>query len=307
MESYIYFDNISKIYTSNKALDDVSFAIKKGRCTGLLGVNGAGKTTTLKILSGLIKASSGKILFNGEEINPSSTNFKKNIGYLAQSPKFYDCMTGYEFLSYVGDLYKLSSNHKKKRISEVLDIVNLHGVEKKKIGSYSGGMKQRLGIAQAFLHEPPFLILDEPVSALDPEGRYQIINLLKKLKENTTILFSTHILHDADSICDDIIILHDGKKLIDTELKQLKDTYIEPVIKISLVKPTLNLISILEKYDWIEQTELKDNLLTLKIKEPNIALEQLPIILLENNNPFTSFKIYEPQLEDIFLKLVNNK
>ncbi|MGD9677253.1 MAG: ATP-binding cassette domain-containing protein [Vulcanibacillus sp.] len=307
MNNYLDFKNISKIYSNVKALDDVSFSIKKGRCTGLLGINGAGKTTTLKILSGLISPSTGEVLFNGNKINLSSPSYKGNIGFLSQSPKFHGWMTGYEFLSYIGDLYRMSSDEKKSRINEVLDIVNLNSAQNKKVHGYSGGMKQRLGIAQAILHQPPFLILDEPVSALDPEGRYQIINLLKKLKNHTTILFSTHILHDADSICDDVIILHDGKKIIKTELNQLKENYLEPIIKISLVNASDNILSVLKGFDWIEGIEVNNRLLSLRIKNQDIALKKLPIILLENNSPFTSFEIYEPQLEDIFLKLVNKK
>lgn len=307
MESFVRADQITKRYENTLALDHVSFTINGGRCIGLLGVNGAGKTTTLRILSGLIKSTSGNIYYEGQEISKDSLSFlyKKKIGFLSQYPKFYDWMTGYEFLSYIYDLYGLDASGKKERIYGVLKIVNLEGSEKRKIKGYSGGMKQRLGIAQAILHKPSFLILDEPVSALDPEGRHQIIKLLEKLKKDTTILLSTHILHDADSICDDVIILHKGKKIIETELTALKKEHQEPLIKIAFTKDPYALIPVLEKYEWIESITNDDFTMEIKVTEKETALRLLPKIFTDKDYLFTSFEVFEPTLEDIFLKLVS--
>lgn len=312
MTELIHFQNISKKFKNIMALENVDFSIKQGRCVGLLGVNGAGKTTTLRILSGLLYETSGDVIYKGRSINHSNDSllqYKKNIGYLPQHPKYFDWMTGYEYLAYVSDLYQIPPAEKKERIEQVLETVRLKGDERRKIGEYSGGMKQRLGIAQAILNEPEFLILDEPVSALDPEGRYQIINLIDQLKRKSTVLLSTHILHDADGICDDVIILHNGKKIIDTELAQLKSKYIEPVITISLVDPTNanGVATQLKQYHWIEDIKVDNKALSIKVNNKEIALEKLPIILLENNSPFTSFQITEPKLEDIFLRLVSEQ
>lgn len=306
MHPFIKFEQVTKKYNDVLALNNVSFAINKGRCVGLIGVNGAGKTTTLKILSGLINATKGKVLFSGRPIVNDYMAFKEKIGYLSQYPKFYEWMTGNEFLSYISDLYGISPAVKKKRIDEVMEIVNLTGSGKKKISGYSGGMKQRLGIAQAILHQPSFLILDEPVSSLDPEGRYQIINLLQKIKDETTILLSTHILHDADSICDDVIILDNGKKIIETDLKQFKTEHKEPVITVSCLKEANDIVPVLKQYQWIEEVKTDRNKLNLKVSNKGKALELLPKILLDNNYTFDSFQMFEPTLEDIFLKLVSN-
>jgi len=312
MAELMHFRNVTKKFKDKIALEDVDFSIKQGHCVGLLGANGAGKTTTLKILSGLLYETSGDVIYKGKSIN-SSNNFlltyKKNIGYLPQHPKFFNWMTGYEYLAYISDLYQLPTKFKKSKIEDVLEIVKLTGDERRKIGEYSGGMKQRLGIAQAILHEPEFLILDEPVSALDPEGRYQIINLIEQLKRKTTILLSTHILHDADSICDEVIILHDGKKIIDTDLPQLKSSYIEPIINISLVDPakTNDIATILKQYQWIEDIQFDNKTLTIRVNNKELALAKLPIILLDNGSSFTSFQTIEPKLEDIFLRLVSKQ
>lgn len=312
MNELIHFSHITKKFKERIALENVDFSISQGRCVGLLGVNGAGKTTTLRILSGLLYETSGDVIYKGKSINSSNDallKYKGKIGYLPQHPKYFNWMTGYEFLSLMSDLYQIPTSLKKNRIEEVLEIVKLKGEERRKIGEYSGGMKQRLGIAQAILHEPEFLILDEPVSALDPEGRYQIINLIEQLKRKSTILLSTHILHDADDICDDVIILHNGKKIIDTELLQLKNNYIEPIINISFVDSTKidYILPLLKQYQWIEDIQVKNSALTIKVNNRDLALEKLPTILLENDSPFTSFNITEPKLEDIFLRLVSKQ
>lgn len=310
MNSFIKFENITKQYKETLALDDVSFSIAKGKCTGLLGVNGAGKTTTLKILSGLLQASQGNVYYQDTAINSSEAfllDYKGKIGYLSQHPKFYEWMTGIEYLRYISDLYGIGHSEKGKRIDEALEIVNLVASKNKAIKGYSGGMKQRLGIAQAILNKPSFLILDEPVSALDPEGRFQIIKLLETLKEQTTILLSTHILHDADSLCDDVIILHEGKKLIETTLTELKSAHQEPIIKVTTTKPIADLEGLLRTYDWIENIDIENTNLALRVSNKEKALNELPIILLNNNHPFSSFQMFEPKLEDIFLKLVSNQ
>ncbi len=306
MEPFIRLNHITKKYNESLALDDVSFSIHSGRCVGLIGVNGAGKTTTLRIISGLIQETNGSIAFEGKQIPQNTPAFKRRIGYLSQHPKFYNWMTGYDFLSYMFELYQLPKSQKNTRIEEVLEIVKLKGSERKRIRGYSGGMKQRLGIAQAILHKPDFLILDEPVSALDPEGRHQIIQLLQKLKKHTTILLSTHILHDADSVCDDVIILHEGKKIVETELLSLKKLHQEPIIKASFLKETKELPTILKDYDWIEQIETDHHDLQLRVSDKEKALMLLPSIFTENHYAFYSFQLFEPTLEDIFLKLVSN-
>jgi ABC-2 type transport system ATP-binding protein len=198
----------------------------------------------------------------------------------------------------------LPASKKKERIFEVLDIVALADEPRKKIGNYSGGMKQRLGIAQAFIQKPEILILDEPVSALDPEGRYQIIKLLQELKKETTIILSTHILHDVDKVCDDIIIIDQGIKLVDEGLKSLKQKYIEPVLKVELVETNPTAATLLEAQSWVKSVHPVDNQLIIVATDQTVALQQLPSFLLQNDLAFLSLAVKQPELEDIFLRTV---
>lgn len=189
-------EHLTKSYDKTVAVRDVSVSIKQGRCVALIGPNGAGKTTTLKILAGLIRPTEGTIHFHGEA-NP---DLRFSLRYLPQNPGFHDWMTGREFLIYVGQLAGLSQVEAKERSMAIMGRLGLETAANRSIGGYSGGMKQRLGICQALIHRPQLLILDEPVSALDPVGRREILELLADLRGEATVLYSTHVLHDAEEI-----------------------------------------------------------------------------------------------------------
>lgn len=205
----IEVNNLSKSFKNRKILDNVSFRITNDQCIGLLGPNGAGKTTLIKCMTGILDYEKGEVNFEGEPISSR----KKDIGYLSQHTDFKPWMSCKESLSFFGRLSGLSEQYLQENISDTLSEVGLRGKEKVKVEQLSGGMKQRLGIAQAILHRPSFLILDEPVSALDPIGRNEIKNLIKRLKKYTTIMLSTHILDDASEFCDAYFILKDGKMI----------------------------------------------------------------------------------------------
>src|SRR5690625_2093534 len=199
---------LSKQYKDKLAVDDVSFKFHSGKCVALIGPNGAGKTTILRTLAGLLKPTKGSIDFQQMNKNDDLSPF---IGYLPQYPSFYSWMTGKEFLVFTGKLTHLSTLEANKRADELLDKVGISKAKNKRLNTYSGGMKQRLGIAQAIIHKPKLLLLDEPVSSLDPIGRREVLTLMEELKEQMTILFSTHILSDADEISDELILLNEGE------------------------------------------------------------------------------------------------
>ncbi len=224
--SFVAIKELVKNYGQAKIIQNVNFQIEEGECAALLGPNGAGKTTIIKMLTGIIRPTDGEILLNGQGVAET----KHLIGYLPQHPTFYPWMTGKELLEFMGGLSQIDSNVLKQRIDEVLALVGLKGSEGKRISTYSGGMKQRLGIAQAIIHKPRFLIMDEPVSALDPLGRREVIDLMKEIKKETTILFSTHILKDAEELCDRICILHQGKMLANDSIENLLLVNQEPVL-----------------------------------------------------------------------------
>lgn len=202
--------HVSKRFGSRQIIEDLTFHVRENTIYGFIGQNGAGKTTTMKMILGLYPMDSGTIQVNGENVTYGQTNTNRYIGYLPDVPEFYGYMTPSEYLNLCGDITGLPKDQIKKRTSELLEIVGLDKANKR-IHGFSRGMKQRLGIAQALLNQPKLLICDEPTSALDPMGRKEIIDILQLVKNQTTVIFSTHILSDVERICDEIGLLHNGK------------------------------------------------------------------------------------------------
>ncbi|MCL2088524.1 MAG: ABC transporter ATP-binding protein [Oscillospiraceae bacterium] len=212
---------LTKSFGANKVIDGISFDVPEGCIFGFIGANGAGKTTTMKMILGLLPSDSGEILVCGEKVSFGATKTNRHIGYLPDVPEFYGYMRPKEYLRLCGEIADLDSAENNRRVSELLDMVGLSEVNKK-IGSFSRGMKQRLGMAQALLNEPKLLICDEPTSALDPAGRKEILDILKRIKGKTTVVFSTHILADVERICDRVAVLHKGKIVLEKAMDDLK-------------------------------------------------------------------------------------
>jgi ABC-2 type transport system ATP-binding protein len=202
-------EQVSKLYGTQKALDQVSFELNKGEIVGFLGPNGAGKSTMMKIITAYIPADKGKVTVLGKDVNEHSLFIKEKIGYLAeQNPLYYE-MYIREYLQFVAGVYRLKD--KKSRVQQVIEQVGLEAESHKKIGQLSKGYKQRVGIAQAIIHDPEILILDEPTTGLDPNQLAEIRQLIKQLGKNKTVMLSTHIMQEVEAICDRIIIIHQGK------------------------------------------------------------------------------------------------
>jgi ABC-2 type transport system ATP-binding protein len=200
-------ENISKHFGSKKALDNVSFSLQKGSVTGFLGPNGAGKSTLMKILTGQLCADNGRALVNGFDVSKESIAVKKSIGYLAEHNPLYDNLYVYEYLSFCAGLQGVS----KSNIDTVLEKTGLTAVGKQKIETLSKGYKQRVGLAAALLHDPEVLLLDEPTTGLDPNQLGDIRKLIKTLGKEKTVFFSSHILQEVEAVCEEVLILHEGK------------------------------------------------------------------------------------------------
>ncbi len=213
--------NISKSFGNRKIIDNLSFNVSEHSIFGFLGQNGAGKTTTMKMILGLLPADEGEILVCNEKVHFGQTETNRHIGYLPDVPEFYNYLRPKEYLKLCGEITGLSPDKIKTRSNELMALVGLEG-HNKKIGGFSRGMKQRLGIAQALLNEPRLLICDEPTSALDPIGRKEILDILQTVKGRTTVVFSTHILSDVERICDQIAVLDQGKLALSGTLQELK-------------------------------------------------------------------------------------
>ena len=213
----IAVQGVTKLYGEQKALDNVFFEVKTGEIVGFLGPNGAGKSTMMKIITGFIPPSSGKVFINGTEISTEKPELRKSIGYLPENNPLYPEMYVREYLGFVYSLYKTGSTPG-KRIDDIIEITGLAPEQKKQIGSLSKGFRQRVGLAQALIHDPDVLILDEATTGLDPNQVIEIRRLIRDAGKEKTVMFSTHIMQEAEAVCDRIIIINNGKIMAD-ELK----------------------------------------------------------------------------------------
>ena len=212
--------NLSKFYGQQAAVNDISFSIQKGEIVGFLGPNGAGKSTTMKILTGFIPATSGEVRICGMEVDVDSLETRKKIGYLPENNPLYLDMYVREYLEFVGKIYKVPNL--KARIDEMIQQVGLEVEQNKKIGMLSKGYRQRVGLAQAIIHDPEVLILDEPTTGLDPNQLVEIRELIKRIGKSKTVMLSTHIMQEVEAICDRVIIIKSGKIVANSTAAELQ-------------------------------------------------------------------------------------
>ncbi len=294
-------EQLTKTYQSTNVVDNISFTLEPGKCVALLGPNGAGKTTTLRMLAGFIKPTSGTINFSEENFKKDVRNY---VGYLPQFPVFHNWMTGEEFLIYVGQLSHLSKQEAKARAHELLELVNLIDARKQRISKYSGGMKQRLGIAQALIHHPKLIILDEPVSALDPIGRREVLNLIRELKKDATILFSTHILNDAEEISEEILLLHHGKMIKQGSIEEVSDSQDTVSIRLAFSEEPKFIEERLKEIDSVFKVVRQEHGFIITVHDLNAARNQLLDTIKNEDWQLTKFEVAKSSLEDIFMKAV---
>jgi ABC-2 type transport system ATP-binding protein len=228
----IEVQNISKSYGTQKALDGVTFSVKKGEIVGFLGPNGAGKSTLMKILTTYITADEGTASVNGNDVNLNQKAVQLSVGYLAEHNPLYLDLYVREYLAFNADVYKVS----KSRIEEVIQLTGLATECHKKIGELSKGYRQRVGLATALLHNPDVLILDEPTTGLDPNQLVEIRNVIKNVGKNKTVFLSTHIMQEVEAICDRVIIINKGKIVTDKKLDKLVSEIQEQVIEVEFDK-----------------------------------------------------------------------
>lgn len=302
--SLVEVRNLRKRYGRTEAVSGISFGIGEGRCVALLGPNGAGKTTTLGMLSGLLKPTEGSIVFHGLE----GRDIRQAIGYLPQFPAFYNWMTVREFLEFAGKLAHMHARDARQRTDELLERVGLKQVANRRIGRLSGGMKQRLGIAQALVHRPRLVLLDEPVSALDPAGRRDVLDLIRTIKQEATILFSTHVLHDAEAICDDLLILNQGKLAVAGALEEVRNQYRQPLVMIqsdrSLEKWAKGLGNRLN--GLVKECDVAGTTARLLLTDLEQGKRAVLADLVAEEIPVNKFEVAEMTLEDVFMKVVES-
>lgn len=219
----IIVENLTKVYGTQKAVDSISFSANPGSVLGFLGPNGAGKSTTMKILTCFLNPTSGKASVCGFDVADNSVEVRKNIGYLPEHNPLYQDLYVKESLEFVADIHKIQN--KKQRINEVIELTGLVPEQHKKIGELSKGYRQRVGLAQAIIHNPQVLILDEPTSGLDPNQLIEIRALIKDLGKTKTIILSTHIMQEVEAICDHVVIINQGKIVLNDTLSAIVNSY----------------------------------------------------------------------------------
>jgi ABC-2 type transport system ATP-binding protein len=299
--SVVHVKNLKKSFKKYEVIKGLDFELMNEKCIALLGANGAGKTTTLQMLSGLMKPTSGEILFTD---TGEGEDFRHLIGYLPQHPVFYDWMTGKEFLEYAGKLSGLSSKESKQRALELLGLVGIEEAKNRRIGKYSGGMKQRLGIAQAIIHRPKLVILDEPVSALDPFGRREVLELMGRLKKETAILFSTHILNDAEEVCDEILFLHNGRLVESGTMEQLRDKHQQAKIDLVFRGSADCYIEQLTAVVKVHSYLIDGSKISFFVEDIELAKTGFLKVIADKNLPLVKFEISRTSLEEVFMKVV---
>ena len=298
--SLLEVKDLTKQYGTTKAVEQLSFTIDEGRCVALLGPNGAGKTTTLKMLSGLLTPTSGMVRFMVDGVQ----DIRQAIGFLPQYPAFYNWMTGREYLEFTAQLANLNKKEAKTRTIEMLELVGLTDAKNRRIGGYSGGMKQRLGLAQAMIHKPKLIILDEPVSALDPLGRREVLELMRKVKQETTILFSTHVLHDAEEVCDDILIIQKGELAIQGSIQEIKKDHQLPILIVQVESGFKRWLEALTRHSFVESFELHNTQAKLQVKDVELARTFILKDAVEKQVKLHKFEVGQTTLEDLFIKVV---
>ncbi|HHP7242110.1 MAG TPA: gliding motility-associated ABC transporter ATP-binding subunit GldA [Cyclobacteriaceae bacterium] len=303
----IVINGLTKNFGKQKAVDNISFTAEKGKIMGFLGPNGAGKSTTMKILTGYIPPSSGNAMINGMDVVADSLNIRKILGYLPEQNPLYLEMYVKEYLGFIGSLYRLKGKNLKFRIKDVIDRCGISSEQNKKIGALSKGYRQRVGLAQAFIHNPDVLILDEPTTGLDPNQLLEIRTLIKKISKNKTVIISTHIMQEVQFLCDHVVIINKGKIVADKPLKDLMQqsgdarsiafTFSTPVEK-----------SLFEKISTVKgiATSEESKNLTFHYDKSNNPKPEILKVIADNNLPLDHFKEVSQSLEDVFHKLTQN-
>jgi ABC-2 type transport system ATP-binding protein len=304
----IRIENLVKTYGSVRALDGLSLNVEPGVVYGFLGPNGAGKTTSMRVLSGLARPDSGRAWILDKEIGQPGADVRSLIGVLPEEPAFYGWMTPREYLrDFVAPLYNIHGQTATQRADELLETVGLKDAANRRIGGFSRGMRQRMGLAQALIHRPPVLLLDEPVSTLDPAGRKEVLDLIETLRGQTTILLSTHILADVERVCDVIGIIAKGQLVVQSRRDDLLARYVTPLFEIESEDGLGHWLEWVEKQPFVTNVTVSGHVARVLVKDVPTAQKVLLESLASEALSVRRFEMVQPSLEDIFLRLTGKE
>jgi ABC-2 type transport system ATP-binding protein len=295
---------LTKAYGPKHALDSVDLVVEEGSVFGFLGPNGAGKTTTLHILTGLARPTSGSAQVLGRDVASAGNEVRSQIGFLPDVPGFYEWMKAEEFLRFAGGLFGVERPLLNQRVELLLDLAGLGDVDTK-IGGYSRGMKQRLGVAQALINAPRLLLLDEPTSALDPMGRKDVLDMLMSLRGRTTVFFSTHILADVERVCDTVAILDRGRVVAQAPIDELKARYGQQKVVVEVTGGADELAEQIGRQSWAATVCSGPNgAIEVTVTDAGAAQQQIPAMIAARQLGLSRMEAGEMGLEEVFVELV---
>ena len=299
----VEIEGLTKRFGDAVALDDLTLSVPAGSVFGFLGPNGAGKTTTIRILTGLAVPTSGTARVLGHDLRERSEQVRRETGFLPDVPGFYPWMTAREFLILAGRLFGLDGRELSDRADSLLDMAGL-GKVSARIGGFSRGMKQRLGIAQALINAPRLLLLDEPTSALDPIGRREVLEMIGSLRGRTTVFFSTHILGDVERVCDTAAILHRGRVMAHAPVSELKRRAGADRVEVEVDGDAEALGAKIVGAPWVRSVEASGAVVRASVLDLGVAGREIPAAVTALGLGLKRYEVSEGSLEELFVQLV---
>ncbi len=298
-------ENLFKEFGNIKAVNSISFEVKRGQVFGLLGPNGAGKSTTISMISTLIEPTKGDILFEGNSILKNSKSIRQKLGVVPQDIALYPTLTGYDNLNFWGSVYGLKGSELKKRILSVADIIGLNGRLKDRVDKYSGGMKRRLNIGAALLHKPELLIMDEPTVGIDPQSRNHILDTVLELNnQGMTIIYTSHYMEEVEYLCNELCIMDEGNIIASGNQKELVELVKEKTqINLKLNKMDEEVINSLKEIQGIHDVKINDNMINLFGSSTDVLLADIIAKVTQNGWMIETIDVKKPNLESVFLHL----
>jgi ABC-2 type transport system ATP-binding protein len=307
----IKINHLTKKFGAQRAVDDISFEVRTGEILGFLGPNGAGKTTTMRIITNYLNSDSGEIMIGGRSLKENHEELKKHIGYLPENNPLYPEMPVIEYLEFCGSMQGISRNQLQERIREMIRVCGINKEKHKKIGELSKGYRQRVGLAQAMIHDPDILIMDEPTTGLDPNQIVEIRKLIRELGREKTVILSTHILPEVEATCDRILIINQGRIVADGSSETLrKQAQGQEILHIQIMEGNAGRIfealQNLPSVAMVDFTDRNLNKFEVQSKVEQTARKEIFQLCVQNEWILTEMTPFETRLEDIFRELTTN-
>ena len=302
----IQVKGLTKVFGNKVVVDNISFTVERGEVLGFLGPNAAGKTTTMRMITGFLPPTSGTAIIGGHDIIDDSLSARKKIGYLPENAPVYPDMTVYGFLEFIAEVRGFSGKEKKNKVEEIIERCFLSDVKYQSISILSKGFKQRVCLAQSLLHDPEYLILDEPTDGLDPNQKHEVRNMIKEMAKDKTIILSTHILEEMDAVCTRAIIIADGEIMADDTPDGLKTkSSVYGAVRVNLQELIGDsILNKLKEFSWIKNISLDEKTLIIYPNKPGPEFVDMVITFLkENKCKISSFFVEEGRLDEVFRKI----